>query len=142
MMITNNSVIALNQDGIIARCKFTDENFISPTYRLDTLVIENLYDTHLNECNSDSTHPNTNFDALKTFRTVLELIHGFLVGSPTYQSSLEMALPGMAQLHPLLKLTQQLLVLLTVLYRKMERFLMKNSTSPMIWYIALSFWNS
>ena len=66
----NISSIALSQDDIIARCKFADEDFISPTYGLDTLVIENLCNTRSNECNSGSTHPNTNFDAPNTFQTV------------------------------------------------------------------------
>jgi hypothetical protein len=62
----NISSIALIQDDIIARCKFADEDFISPTYGLDTLVI-NSHNTCSNECNSDTTRPNTNFDAPTPF---------------------------------------------------------------------------
>lgn len=90
----NISLIALSQDDITTRWKFANKDFISPTYGLDTLVIENSHDTCSNEFNSDSTHSNTHFGTPNTFCTVLELIHDSLVGSPTYWMFSEDGLTG------------------------------------------------
>lgn len=52
--------LALNQDDIITRCKFMNDDFISPTYRLDHSVFQNTANILLND-DPDSMDSNANF---------------------------------------------------------------------------------
>jgi hypothetical protein len=81
----NIASLSLSQDEVICKCKFSDADLITPTNGLDCSVIEDTFDsrTHKNESGCSRSH--TNHGTPNTFRTVLELIHGSLVGSPTFQ---------------------------------------------------------
>ena len=81
----NVASLSLSQDEVISKCKFSDADLITPTNGLDCSIIEDTFDsrTHENESGCSSSH--TNHSNQNTFQTVLELIHGSLVGSPTFQ---------------------------------------------------------
>ena len=81
----NIASLSLSQDEVISKCKFSDADHITPTNGLDCSIIEDTFDsiTHEHESGRSSSH--TNHSIQNTFRTVLELIHGSLVGSPTFQ---------------------------------------------------------
>ena len=81
----NVASLSLSQDEVISKCNFSDADLMTPTNGLDCTIIEDTFDSRSNKNESGCSSSHTNHSYQNSFRTVLELIHGSLVGSPTFQ---------------------------------------------------------
>lgn len=61
-----------------------NDDYFSPTHGRSILSLKTSDDNHPNNYSRDSTDPISNFATSFSFQTVLELIHGALVGSTFY----------------------------------------------------------
>ena len=81
----NVASLSLSQDEVISKCKFSDADLITPTNGLDCSIIEDTFDSRTHDYQSVRSSSHTNHGTPNTFWTTLELIHGSLAGSPTFQ---------------------------------------------------------
>ena len=80
----NISSLCLDQDEVIKQCNFPKERFVPPHALLDKSIIDKSIDDESNRVNG-SSNPSVgqNYEN-KSFRTVLELIQGSIVGMSSY----------------------------------------------------------
>ncbi len=85
----NISSLCLDQDEVIKQCNFPNERFVPPHALLDQSIIDKSIDDESNRVNG-SSNPSVgqNYEN-KSFRTVLELIQGSIVGMSSYSDFIQ-----------------------------------------------------
>lgn len=84
----DTSSLQFSQHNIITRCKFKDDDLVPPSSGLDKSLFEDhlSYQTTTNgNCSPSSAHN----QRTPTFRTILDVIHGSLIGPTNYSEFMQ-----------------------------------------------------